>query len=261
MNWQIVDRDTVLNRSGHDPYLVHEPGPAAIWLASEAGWGVLQPDEQQRVGATLFFADSPDAEQAQVTWDFLQRVVADRGWRLGWLGTEEQIDWPLEQEWLREGHWVWMSTTELIGAPDPHWGLTALADDADAEEINAFALPINPLFEGDPGLGKNRYWLGARDASGKLIGVGTVHDTDAGVGHLAGIVVDPAYRGQGLGRALVLGLSQQVLASDGVTTLSAYGDNHNAIGLYRSVGYSLDHAFHSRALEHRRPPTGAGCLG
>ena len=67
MNWQIVDRDTVLNRSGHDPYLVHEPGPAAIWLASEAGWGVLQPDEQQRVGATLFFADSPDAEQAQVT--------------------------------------------------------------------------------------------------------------------------------------------------------------------------------------------------
>ena len=53
MNWQIVDRDTVLNRSGHDPYLVHEPGPAAIWLASEAGWGVLQPDEQQRVGATL----------------------------------------------------------------------------------------------------------------------------------------------------------------------------------------------------------------
>lgn len=67
-------------------------------------------------------------------------------------------------------------------------------------------------------------------------------------------MIDPALRRQGLGRALVLALSQRLIDLDGIATLSAYADSHNAIALYRSVGYRLDHAFHSRFLEARRSP-------
>ena len=62
------------------------------------------------------------------------------------------------------------------------------------------------------------YWLGARDETGRLIGCGTVHDTATGVGHLARLVVDPAVRGRGLGRAIT-GSQRRVLASDGITVV------------------------------------------
>ena len=65
-------------------------------------------------------------------------------------------------------------------------------------------------------------------------------------------MVDPAVRGQGLGRAITHALSRRVLASDGSSTLTAYAQNTTAISVYRRVGYRLDHRFRSRFLEPRR---------
>ena len=65
-------------------------------------------------------------------------------------------------------------------------------------------------------------------------------------------MVDPAVRGQGLGRAITHALSRRVLASDGISTLTAYAQNTTAISVYRRVGYRLDHRFRSRFLELRR---------
>lgn len=253
MTWQVASKAGLLLRSGNDPFVAHELADEAPGLVSQFGWAGTTVDEDGRAAAYAILdaavtgvpAGGPELLSA------LDELMDDRGWRLCWFTTHEGVDLPLDERWQLGGRWVWMSATQ-IADDDSDWQLIELNDEADAEELRAFALPINPLWEGDPGLGKNRFWLAARDASGSLIGCGTVHETEAGIGHLAGLVVDPAYRNQGLGRALVIGLSQRVLTADGVTTLSAYADNASAISVYERVGYRLGHRFRSRFIEPRR---------
>lgn len=256
MTWQTVSRDELLARSAGDPFVVCEAPPRLPGLVSEWGWAVLTVDDNHRASAFVVFDRLPDGfigepEGADELIAALDALMEERGWRLCWFITHDGIEVPLAAPWQRGATWVWMSTTQP--APDDTgWQLIELDDHADADELRAFALPINPIWEGDPGLGRNRFWLGARDDAGALIACGTAHESSAGIGHLAGLVVDPAYRGQGLGRALVLGLSQRVLASDGITTLSAYGDNDSAIRVYLRSGYQLNHRFRSRFTEPRR---------
>lgn len=251
MSWRLANKDELLVRSGGDPYVATEVAPGALGLVGPLGWAVVRPFGAGRAGATLVFDSTPDEPAIARAIELVEGMAAGNGWRLIGITTHEGIELPPGSRWQLGGHWVWMSATQVV-ADDGRWQLVELDDQADADEINTFALAANPLFEGDPGQGRNRFWLGARDATGALIGCGTVHDTPAGVGHLAGVVVDPARRRQGLGRALVIGLSRAVLATDGVTTLSAYAQNKGAIRLYEQVGYRLDHRFHSRFNEPRR---------
>lgn len=250
MTWQLTDKAGLLDFTGGDPYVRCEVRDDGIGLVGPAGWVAFSSNDG-RAGAVAEIEQLDEAAGA----DLVRRVealAAERGERLAWFATTDGITLPLAPPWQDGARWVWMSATE-VAEPDERWTLVELDDDLDAAQINAFALPINPRFEGDPGQGRNRYWLGARDARGALIGCGTVHESDAGFGHLAGLVVAPQHRGQGLGRALVIGLSRRVLASDGLSTLSAYADNQRAIDVYRSVGYRLDHVFHSSFTEPRRP--------
>ncbi len=240
-----------MRRSRDDPYVVCEVTSDGVGLVGPLGWVALHTEDDGRAGATAVLDTPPDQQAGAALSAAIEHLAAERGHRLTWLTTPDGAELPLAARWQRGGHWVWMSTTELT--PDMGgWLLVELDDMADEAELRGFALPINPLWEGDPGLGRNRFWLGARDATGKLIGCGTVHDTYAGVGHLAGLVVDPAVRGQGLGRAITHALSRRVLASDGISTLTAYAQNTTAISVYRRVGYRLDHRFRSRFLEPRR---------
>ena len=250
MGWVAVTKAELLERSGQDPFVACELAADAPGLASEFGWAVTTVDALGRASAFAVLDGADGAGGAELLVA-LEKLMAERGWRLCWVICETHIDLPLGDHWQRGGRWVWMSATQIT-PDDTGWSLVELDDDADAEELRAFALPINPIWEGDPGLGRNRFWLGARDAAATLIGCGTVHETSAGIGPLAGLVVDPAYRNQGLGRALVIGLSQRVLAADGITTLSAYADNSSAISVYERVGYRLNHRFHSRFIEPRR---------
>ncbi|MDI9628396.1 MAG: GNAT family N-acetyltransferase [Acidobacteriota bacterium] len=222
-----------------------------VGLAGLAGWAALHTQDDGRAGVTAVLDAQPSPQVVAALLATAERLAAEHGCRLNWFAVTDGVELPLAGHWQRGGQWVWMSTTQLI--PDKgEWSLVELDDMADAAELRDFALPINPLWEGDPGLGRNRFWLAARDTTGKLIGCGTVHDTDAGVGHLAGLVVDPRVRGRGLGRALTYALSSRVLASDGITTLTAYADNTTAIGVYQRVGYRLDHRFRSWFLAPRR---------
>lgn len=249
--WRVASRDELLDASGADPYVACEVPVGGVGLVGSQGWVALRVWDGVRAGATAVLTTQPDAAGGAEVVAATERLASAHGWRLAWFTCVDGIDLPLPAAWQPGGRWVWMSTTQL-GDDKGGWPLVGLDDDADAEELRAFALPINPLWEGDPGQGKNRYWLGARDGAGSLIGCGTVHDTATGVGHLAGLVVDPAVRGRGLGRAITHALSRRVLASDGITTLSAYADNDTAIGMYRGVGYRLDHRFRSKYLEPRR---------
>ncbi|MGB3954960.1 MAG: GNAT family N-acetyltransferase [Brooklawnia sp.] len=249
--WRVASRDELLDASGADPYVACEVPVDGVGLVGPQGWVALRGWDDHRAGATAVLTTQPDAAAGVELVAATHRLASEGGWRLAWFTCEDGIELPLAEPWQAGGNWVWMSTTQLAD-DDAQWPLVELDDDADAEELRAFALPINPLWEGDPGQGRNRYWLGARDETGRLIGCGTVHDTATGVGHLAGLVVDPAVRGRGLGRAITRALSVRVLASDGITTLSAYADNDTAIAVYRRVGYRLDHRFRSRFLEPRR---------
>lgn len=246
-----MNRAQLLELSGGDPYLWCEVPLDGVGLVGPQGWVALRGWDERRASASAVLTAQPDAAAGAELVAAAQRLASDHGWRLTWFTCTEGIELPLAEPWQPGGHWVWMSTTELRDDTSG-WQLVELDDDADADELRAFALPINPLWEGDPGEGKNRYWLGARDQAGRLIGCGTVHDTVTGVGHLAGLVVDPVVRGRGLGRAITRALSCRVLASDGITTLSAYADNDTAIAVYRRVGYRLDHRFRSKFLEPRR---------
>ncbi len=256
MSWRVSDKDGLLVRSGDDPFVRCEVAADGVGLAGPLGWAVLSPAERDRAGAVVVLDVEPDEARGRDLVRRLTSLAQDEGRRLAWIVTEGGIELPLGEPWQFGAHWVWMSATTVSSQPENSWSLIELDDDSDAEEIAAFAVPINPLFEGDPGQGRTRLWLGARDTSGALIACGAVHETPAGVGHLAGLVVAPQYRRKGLGRAIVLGLSRAVLASDGVVTLSAYADNEAAIRLYLGLGYRLDHAFVSRFREPRRAASG-----
>lgn len=146
------------------------------------------------------------------------------------------------------GDWDWMWTT----APPPPVATTTrileLDDAADAAEIEALSRAHSPTAEGEPGTGTSERWVGARAPGGALIGAGAMQRLSSGVPHLAGIVVDPAYRGQGVGSAITAELTRIGLADSQVCTLGMYSDNPAARRSYLRVGYRTAWAWASRRL-------------
>ncbi|XBS68840.1 GNAT family N-acetyltransferase [Acerihabitans sp. KWT182] len=71
------------------------------------------------------------------------------------------------------------------------------------------------------------------------VGFGQCVTKDPGVRHLARIIVRPAARGNGFGRALCEQLMAEAVQKGDVNriTLNVYPDNHNAVALYRALGF------------------------
>ena len=72
-----------------------------------------------------------------------------------------------------------------------------------------------------------------------LVAFGQVRFREQTYGHLARVIVSPAQRGRGHGRAVCVALMREAPRLHPITAYSLYvfPDNHHAIGLYRSLGF------------------------
>jgi mycothiol synthase len=91
-------------------------------------------------------------------------------------------------------------------------------------------------------------------ADGSLAGVVLCERREAGQGFVAYLAVAPAWRGRGLGRALLAGAFEQMRATGLVSAaLGVNGANSSATALYESVGMRID----SRADRYAKRLTAA----
>ena len=81
---------------------------------------------------------------------------------------------------------------------------------------------------------------------------GTVLGTfDGRRGYLYHVAVDPAYRRQGIGRALMTEIMDRLRARGAVKiTLRVARENHSAIAFYRSVGLDADEHVLGMSIEY-----------
>ena len=86
----------------------------------------------------------------------------------------------------------------------------------------------------------------------KLIGVARLIDLDKDVIHIGRVVIDKEYRGQGIGRELIIGcenIAQQILKRKIIIELSAQIQAEN---FYKSLGYNQvnDTIYLDAGIEH-----------
>ena len=86
----------------------------------------------------------------------------------------------------------------------------------------------------------------------KLIGVARLIDLDKDVIHIGRVVIDKEYRGQGIGRELIIGcenIAQQILKRKIIIELSAQIQAEN---FYKSLGYNRvnDIIYLDAGIEH-----------
>ena len=98
---------------------------------------------------------------------------------------------------------------------------------------------------------KNTVHIGFFD-NNKLIGVARLIDLDKDVIHIGRVVIDKEYRGQGIGRELIIGcenIAQQILKRKIIIELSAQIQAEN---FYKSLGYNRvnDIIYLDAGIEH-----------
>jgi ribosomal protein S18 acetylase RimI-like enzyme len=130
----------------------------------------------------------------------------------------------------------WMGTTR---AEHPGgWsrdGAQWLPSSADAE-VAAFVDDVSPTSYALPGMPAVERWAGVRDDHGDLLAVGALAWSAPSIGFLAGIMVDPAVRGRGLGRRVCELLLDESLRERGSAALMVDAQNVAAIRLYQGLG-------------------------
>lgn len=60
-----------------------------------------------------------------------------------------------------------------------------------------------------------------------------------GYTEISAVSVDSAYRGQGLGTALVLHMAARIMAAGDIPFLHTYAENKGAIALYQRLGFRI----------------------
>jgi ribosomal protein S18 acetylase RimI-like enzyme len=80
-------------------------------------------------------------------------------------------------------------------------------------------------------------YYGVRDGGRLVAMAGTRMRPAAHLAEVSGVCTDPAYRGRGLARGLMMRVMEDFAAEGATTFLHCYSANHGAIALYRSMGF------------------------
>lgn len=254
VTWEQVDRAELLDRTGNDPWVRWTTTTDVLAVVGEQGWACVGPWRAGGAhwGGAAVVRPGASRRSESEALALLGRLARHRGAVPEWFSTHQgrALVPPDGHVEVGSGRWDFLWTcTAPEPSDEPDAVETVVLDDrGDAEEILLFGQSHNPTFEGFPGHGLASLWLGVRDAHGSLVGVGAVHELASGVPHLAGIVVDPAVRGRGVGRWLTAQLTGRAVHDAGVSTLGVYSDNSTALALYRALGYRTAHRWHTRSL-------------
>jgi hypothetical protein len=143
--------------------------------------------------------------------------------------------------------WEWMYA---VSAPPPAAAESQLIplSHNDLRDIQELLAKANPRTDARPFAFPDQQWVGARDATGRLVACGVSEPNVAGWPILSGITVHPSARGTGLGLAVTAYLTRTAVAAQGVCTLGMYSHNDVARRVYHGLGYSGDHLWSSRRL-------------
>ncbi|HWB33189.1 MAG TPA: GNAT family N-acetyltransferase [Acidobacteriaceae bacterium] len=97
-------------------------------------------------------------------------------------------------------------------------------------------------------------WLLRDRRTRSLVGMALCSRVMQDVAHITQLCVLPAYRGRGLGRALLDHAAQTLLRSGfSAITLTVTEANTEAVNLYRSVGFMPKHRFDAMVMDTRHP--------
>jgi GNAT superfamily N-acetyltransferase len=142
--------------------------------------------------------------------------------------------------------WEWMCTDTAPPRTAAEDRVVPLVED-DLPDVAALLAEANPHTDARP-FEHPGHWVGVRDDRGRLVACGVRETNAAGFPVLAGITVEPACRGTGLGVAVTAHLTRAAVAVAGVCTLGLYSDNDVARRIYHGLGYTGDHLWSSRDL-------------
>jgi ribosomal protein S18 acetylase RimI-like enzyme len=97
-------------------------------------------------------------------------------------------------------------------------------------------------------------WLAWRRDTGRMCAASLASMVAGDAGHITQICVAPASRGEGIGRE-ILARSLQSLREAGCrqVSLTVTSSNRNAIGLYESMGFTVERRFAAMVWDHIRP--------
>jgi ribosomal protein S18 acetylase RimI-like enzyme len=253
VTWAQIDRTELLELSAQDPWVRWATSSHVLAVAGDHGWACVGPWRPQLAhwGGTAVVGPGTDGRAESQALEILSQLAQEQGVAVEWFSTltGRELQMPAGLATTGSGQWDFMWTRDVpaLGAPQGV-ELVELHDTDDADLIQEFGQRHNATFEGYPGRGYATLWLGARDGAGELLGVGAVHELASGMPHLAGIVVDTARRGEGIGRLLTSALTRAAIEEAGVSTLGVYSENTAATHLYTALGYRTAHRFHTRSL-------------
>ncbi|MEN9710849.1 MAG: hypothetical protein RL441_841 [Actinomycetota bacterium] len=148
--------------------------------------------------------------------------------------------------------WYWMMRERPFGvvAMPPH--IRVIRSNEFDSEIGRFLQLASPDTSVTPGNPEIQFWVLSRAADGSLQAAAAGTKWSSGAHVINAVAVAPSARRHGLGSIVTLLAAQQHFA-DGAkaVALGVRGTNHNALQMYRKLGFDVEMHFSSVRLSRR----------
>lgn len=192
------------------------------------------------------FAALPDEVGADA-WDALARLVGPG--QVAVVFRPAPVTWPADWEVAVRMNSLQMIATEPIGEPDPGFVRLGAPDVADMLALVERTKP-GPFAARTVELGT---YLGVRSpADGELVAMTGERVHPAGYTELSAVCTDAGARKQGLATRLVRAVAAGIEARGETPILHVLADNHSAIRVYESLGFTTRVAFETLMLRAPR---------